>query len=321
LEEKMKRGKRFVIAGLALLMAAGTVFAAGGGQGSGKKTLAFVPPAMISPYYASVIKGAEEAAGRLGYTLLKLAPDSESNYAAQVQIIEDVITQKVDGIILCAINTDAIVSAVRKANQANIPVVMFNTQNELAGGVQVASYVRYDQREAGRKVADFVGQTFNGSAKVGIIEGLPSDHTTERMGGFIEQAKAKFPNVQVVTSQPGDWEREKGMNAAANMLTAHPEITVFFGLSDEMALGAYEAVSRANAAGRVAVCGFDGTPASVASVKASKMLSTISIGGEGTGTACVEALDKIIKKQPVDKFIVVDTEIVTKANADKFPSE
>ena len=303
-----------------LALSAGGIFAAGSGQ-AGKKTFAFCPPAMISPYYKSVIKGAQEAADRLGYNLITLAPDSESNYAAQVQIVEDQITKNVDGIILCAINTDAIVSAVRKANQANIPVVMFNTQNELTGGVQVACYVRYDQREAGRKVADFVGKTFNGTANVGILLGLPSDHTTERRGGFLEVAQAKYPNVKLVAEQPGDWEREKGMNAAANMLTAHPEITVFFGLSDEMALGAYQAVSRANVANKVAVCGFDGTPAAIASVRAGQLLSTVYIGSEGTGTSCVEALDKIVKKQPVSKFINVDTEIVTKANAGKYPAE
>ena len=316
----MKTLKRLIILAVLLSLVAGGLFARGG-QESGKKTLAFCPPAMISPYYQSVIKGAQEAADKLGYNLITLAPDSESNYAAQVQIVEDQITKKVDGIILCAINTDAIVSAVRKANQANIPVVMFNTQNELTGGAQVACYVRYDQREAGRKVADFVGQTFNGTANVAIILGLPSDHTTERRGGFLELAQSKYPNIKLVAEQPGDWEREKGMNAAANMLTANPEITVFFGLSDEMALGAYQAVARANATNRVAVCGFDGTPASVASVRAGQLLSTISIGGEGTGYSCVEALDKIIKKQPVDKFITVDTEMVTKANAMNFVAE
>jgi ribose transport system substrate-binding protein len=323
MEEKMKLGKRLLFAGLALLLAAGSVFANGGqqGSGSGKKTFALVPPAMISPYYASVIKGAREAIAELGYELKILAPESESNYQAQVQIVEDFITQKVDGIILCAINSDAIVTAVRKANDAKIPVVMFNTQNELTGGVQVASYVRYDQRDAGRKVADFVASQFNGTAKVGIIEGLPSDHTTERMGGFVEQAKAKYPNIQVVASQPGDWEREKGMNAAANMLQAHPEITVFFGLSDEMALGAYQAVAQANAADRVRICGFDGNPNAVTSVKNGQLLSTVSIGSVGTGRACIEVLDKIVKGQSVDKFIKVDTDIVTRVNAAEFPSE
>lgn len=287
---------------------------------AGGKTFALVPPAMISPYYASVIKGATAAADELGHTLTTLAPESESDYAAQVQIVEDMITQQVDGIILCAINSDAIISAVKKANDAGIPVVMFNTQNELAEG-EVACYVRYDQYEAGGKVCDFVAEQFDGTAKVGIIEGLPSDHTTERMGGFVDKAAEKYPNIEVVASQPGDWEREKGMNAATNMLQANPDITVFFGLSDEMALGAYQAVAQANATDKVAVCGFDGNPNAVASVQAGELLSTLSIGGPGTGDACVRALDKISKGESVEKIISVDTDVISSANAADFPAE
>lgn len=287
---------------------------------NGGKTFALIPPAMISPYYASVIKGAQAIADELGHKLVILAPESESDYASQVQIVEDMITQKVDGIILCAINGDAIISAVKKANEANIPVVMFNTQNELAEG-EVACYVRYDQYEAGGKVCDLVADKFGGTAKVGIIEGLPSDHTTERMGGFVDKAKEKYPDIQVVASQPGDWEREKGMNAAANMLQANPEITVFFGLSDEMALGAYQAVDQANATDKVAVCGFDGNPNAVASVLEGKLLSTLSIGGNGTGAACVRALDSIANGGSVEKVISVDTEVITVENAANYPAE
>ena len=314
----MKRSKWLIV--VLMVSAVGSVFAGPQSQrsGGGRKTLAFCPPAMISPYYQSVIKGAQEAANKLGYDLITLAPDSESNFAQQVQIVEDFVTRNVDGIILCAINTDAIVSAVRRANQANIPVVMFNIQNELAGGAQVASYVLYDQRDAGRKVGQFVVQSFS-NAKVGLVLGLPSEHTTERRAGFLEGIAGS--NVEVVAEQPGDWEREKGMNAATNMLTARSDISVFFGLSDEMALGAYQAVARANATSRVAVVGFDGTPAAISSVRAGQLLSTISIGGEGTGYACVEALDKVINRQPVQKFITVDTELVTRANASRFPAE
>lgn len=103
-----------------------------------KKTIAFLPPAMISPYYASCINGAKPQAEALGYELLVSAPDSESDYASQVQLVEDMIARGVDGIIICAINTDAIVTAVKKANEAGIPVVMFNVQDELADGRSTA---------------------------------------------------------------------------------------------------------------------------------------------------------------------------------------
>ena len=94
-----------------------------------KKTVALVPPAMISPYYKSVISGAQEACDNLGYELKTLAPESESDYASQVQIVEDMITQKVDGIILCAINSDAIVAAVKKANEINVTIRQYHVQS------------------------------------------------------------------------------------------------------------------------------------------------------------------------------------------------
>lgn len=283
-----------------------------------QKTIALVPPAMISPYYKSVISGAEEACEELGYELITLAPESESDYASQVQIVEDMITQGVDGLVLCAINSDAIVTAVKKANEAEIPVVMFNTQNELADGV-VDCYVRYDQYEAGGKVADFVAEQFGEELKVAIVEGLPSDHTTERMGGFVDKCEESYPGIQVVASQAGDWEREKGMNATTNMLQANPDIDVIFALCDEMGLGAVQAVKEAGSDAKV--CSFDGNPNAVASILAGDLTSTVSIGGPGTGEMCVEALDKIFNGEEVDLIVNVDTEVVWAENADQYPAE
>ncbi len=307
------KGKKVVLVLFILIAISGLVFANGAQEQ--KKRIALVPPAMISPYYASVISGAKEAIAPLGYDLVTLAPESESDYISQVQIVEDLITQDVDGLILCAINSDAIISAVKKANAANIPVVMFNTQNELADGV-VTSYVRYDQYEGGSKVCDFVAEYFNGKAKVAIIEGLPSDHTTERKGGFSDTAAAKYPGITIVASQPGDWEREKGMNAASNMLQANPEIDVFFALSDEMGLGAVRAIEEAGSKAKVA--SFDGNPNAVESIIAGKMLSTLSIGGVETGKKAIQAMDKILKGEKVDKIINVETVVVTKANAEQY---
>ncbi|MDD3338569.1 MAG: sugar ABC transporter substrate-binding protein [Lachnospiraceae bacterium] len=287
-------------------------------ESGGDKTIALVPPAMISPYYKSVISGAQEECDAKGYELKTLAPQSESDYASQVQIVEDMISQGVDGIILCAINADAIVSAVKKANEANIPVVMFNTQNQLIGG-EVACYVKYDQYAAGGQVADYVAEVFDEKAKVAIIEGLPSDHTTERMGGFVDRAKEKYPDIEVVASQAGDWEREKGMNAAANMLQANPDLDVLFALCDEMGLGAVQAVKEAGSDAKVV--SFDGNPNAVASIQSGGLLSTVSIGGPGTGTLAVDALDKLFKGETVEQFVNVDTEVINADNASNYPAE
>ena len=166
---------------------------------------------------------------------------------------------------------------------------------------------------------DFVAEQFGEDLKVAIVEGLPSDHTTERMGGFVDKAAEKYPNIKVVASQAGDWEREKGMNAAANMLQANKDIDVIFALCDEMGLGAVQAVKEAGSDAKVV--SFDGNPNAVASIQAGELVSTVSIGGPGTGVACVEALDTLFKGETVEKIVNVETEIVWKDNADQFPSE
>ena len=303
-----------------LFSMAGNAFARGQ-QADARKTIAFVPPAMISPYYQQIQRAAQETADRLGYNLITLAPDSESNFIMQIQIVEDLITRRVDGILLCAIDTTAIVSAVRRANEANIPVVMFNVPHELPGGVYVHSYVLYDQREAARMVGEHVGRTFgHNPVRVGIVLGLPSEHAIEREAGFREGI-APFPNVQVVASAPGNWEREAGMNAATAMMTARPDINVLFGQSDEMALGAVQAVINAGAQGRVTVVGFDGTPPAVASVRAGQLHSTVSIGGPETGVLIIETMDRILRGQSVPRWIDVATPFVTRENAHLFDAE
>jgi len=306
------------ILALILVLAMALAFGAACGDDTPDQlTFALIPPAMISPYYAQIIGAAQERADELDIELIVLAPQSESDYLAQMQIVDDVITQGVDGIILCAINTDAIVASVRNANEANIPVVMFNIPAELEGGVDVASYVIYNQYEAAKIVAGHVANVMGGEAIIGVVEGLPGLHTTERLAGFTDGVAA-HPGLSIVATQPGNWEREAGMNAATNMLQANPDINVFFGLSDEMTLGAHQAVQAAGATDRISVFGFDGTPPAIDSVIQGGIKSTISIGPIETGIQSVQVIYDLINGKTIPQFIEVETELITPENAQSF---
>jgi ribose transport system substrate-binding protein len=313
----MKFTGKAIVIGLAFMLMTNMVFAGGQGAKGGKKTIALLPPAMTSPFYASVIKGARQEAERLGYELRILAPEAESNYAAQVQIMEDMITQKVDGIMVCAINQEAISVGVKKANDAGIPVVFFNTNVDLKNAV-VYAMSGYDQYNGGGKLADWVNIKTGGNAKVAIIEGLPSDYTTLRMGGFVDKCKEKYPGITLVASQPGDWLREKGMNAAANMIQANPGISVIYGLSDEMALGAYQAKKQI---GRddIIVIGLDGNPNALESVKNGELDATLNCGPVDIGRNAVIYMDKALKKETIpQKFIEAETTVVDKSIVNQY---
>ncbi|MGI6696471.1 MAG: sugar ABC transporter substrate-binding protein [Christensenellales bacterium] len=279
--------------------------------------IGFLPPAMTSPFYAACIEGATPVATASGYELLIMAPPSEDDYATQMSMMEDMITRGVKGIAVCGINLDALIPGIKKANEAGIPVVMFNTITEL-DGVDVYAYSGYNQYNGGAKIADWVNEKTGGTAKVAIIEGLPSDYTTQRMGGFVDRAKEKYPNIEVVATQPGDWVREKGMNAAMDMLQAHPDINVIYGLSDEMALGAVQAAKQL---GRddIIIVGLDGNPNAFESVKAGELTATLDCGPVAIGAnailAIVEALDNVPREE---KVIEAETTVVDITLVDKF---
>ncbi|NLD51975.1 MAG: sugar ABC transporter substrate-binding protein [Clostridiales bacterium] len=279
--------------------------------------IGFLPPAMTSPFYASCIEGATPVATASGYELLVMAPPSEDDYATQMSMMEDMITRGVKGIAVCGINLDALIPGIKKANEAGIPVVMFNTITELEG-VEVYAYSGYNQYNGGGKIADWVNEKTGGTAKVAIIEGLPSDYTTQRMGGFVDRCKEAYPNIEVVATQPGDWVREKGMNAAMDMLQAHPDINVIYGLSDEMALGAVQAIKQL---GRddIIVVGLDGNPNAFESVKAGELTATLDCGPVAIGAnailAIVEALENVPREE---KVIEAETTVVDISLVDDF---
>lgn len=302
--------KRMLLAALLVAATLGSGFAS-----AGEKVIAYIPPGMISPFYAVSIKGAESVAAKYGYKLRVLSPERETDYAGQVRIVEDMITEGVDGICICAINADAVGAAIRKANDANIPVVVFNGLTELPN-CKVEAYVGYDQRNGGRKVGEFVNTMLNGKGNLAIIQGLPGYHTTEREGGIRDVIGEKFPNINIVAAQPGDWEREKGMNAAQNMLTANPSINAFVGLSDEMALGAVQA---RRAAGRddIVVVGIDGNPNALDSVKQGRLNGTLYVYPHKNGSLSIDAMHEIFQGKKIDKIWEIETVVANKDNIDE----
>ena len=282
--------------------------------------IGFLPPSMTSPFYASCIEGATPVAEALGYELVIMAPESEDDYATQTSMMEDFITQGVKGIAVCGINLDALIPAIKKANEAGIPVVMFNTITELEG-VDVYAYSGYNQYNGGAKIADWVNEQTGGEAKVAIIEGLPSDYTTQRMGGFVDRCAEAYPGIELVASQPGDWVREKGMNAAMDMIQAHPEISVIYGLSDEMALGAVQACKQLNREDIICV-GLDGNPNAFESVKAGELTATLDCGPVAIGANAIKAIaDAIDGVEREEKVIEAETTVVDATLVDDYIKE
>lgn len=320
--------KRTVLFILALVLVLGLVACKAGGsttaQTSASTTapvemgeIAFIPPAMESPFYAATIEGAKPAAEKLGYKLLVLSPEKPDDYAGQVKIIEDMVQKKVKGIAICAHDDKAIVTAVLKANEANIPIVIFNSLTDLPGG-KVYAYSGYDQASGAAKIAEWINRVKNGSANVAVLQGLPGFHATERTRGFVDKVK-EFPGIKIIGMQPADWAREKGMNVAQNMLQANPEINVFYGQNDESALGAAQACKQMGKTDILTV-GIDGNPNAMEAIKKGELSATLYVNPVGIGATAIQLLADAIsgKPAPANNKVAVDTVVVDGSTVDQY---
>jgi ribose transport system substrate-binding protein len=155
-----------------------------------KLRIGLTVPTLVNPFFVGMDRGVREECQKLGYELI--APNANNDMATQANQMEDLITKKVDLIIICPINAEAIVPVVKKANAAKIPVVALDRGS--AGG-EMASFIETNNVEMGQKGADFIAEQMKkryGSAKGNVVnlQGLRGTTAAEsREKGFTEQLK------------------------------------------------------------------------------------------------------------------------------------
>jgi ribose transport system substrate-binding protein len=103
------------------------------------------------------------------------------------------------------------------------------------------------------------------------------------------------PGIKIVAYQPGDWERKKSMNVATNLLQVK-DIDVFYGLSDEMALGASQAYKAAGITD-IIIIGIDGNPNTFVSIEKGDVTATLGVNPDTTGEEAIKAAEKRLREK------------------------
>lgn len=281
----------------------------------GQKTIAVIPKGVSHSFWLSIKAGADAAGKEFNAKIIWKGAASETDYAGQVSIVEDMITQKVDGICLAPSHGDSLVPIVERAYREGIPVTIIDS------GINWQNYVSYvstDNRKGGEVAAQRLGEKLGGKGKVavlGVKKGSVS--TDEREEGFIAEIKAKFPGIQIV--QPifyGEANAAKSLAVTEDVLNAHPDLTGLFASNESSTVGAVRAVRQRNFASKVLLEGFDHTADLGRNVREGAIDSLVlqdpfKMGYEGVKTL----IDKLAGK-PVEKRIDTGVQLLTKENMD-----
>src|SRR5712692_8087524 len=271
----------------------------------GKPTVAFVLKTLNHPFFVDMRRGAQEAADRLGVTLQVQAAEREIDVEKQMQIVENLIQTGVQALCITPSGSREIVSALVKARDPKAAA---------DAGVRTETFVGSDNYEGGRLAGEYLVKVTGGTARVGILEGIPGHETGDsRLRGFRDAVKATA-GVAIVASQPANWERDQGFNVFQNMLQAHPDIDSVFACSDLMALGAIEAIAAAGKTGTIRVIGFDALDDAKKAIAAGTMEASVAQFPSEMGRAAVESAVKVMHGERIPEDIKVKLDLVTKDN-------
>jgi ribose/xylose/arabinose/galactoside ABC-type transport system permease subunit/ABC-type sugar transport system substrate-binding protein len=303
-----------------LLVAAVAYRTRGGAAGI---TVAFVPKQIGSPFWVAMRRGAEDEARRLGVRLLTLAADRETDVERQHQIIENLIEQRVNAIVVAPAGAKEVVPAVKKANQAGIPILIVDSDihrpTAQAAGASTLTYIGSDNFEGGRIAGQTVARWLDGQGEVAVLEGIPGHESTDQRRRGFADALAAHPGMKIVASQTASAERDRGFNVSQNILQAHPNLRAIFGTNDEMALGALEAVAAAGRSQNVRVVGFDAAPDALANIASGRMGGSVAQFPGEMGRMGVLAAVKLVR-EGVKPPAVLHTklELIDRSNVDVF---
>ena len=278
-----------------------------------EKWVVFSVKNIVNPFWKACWTGAQRAASEYeGIKLTYTSPQKSDNIDEQTRMMEDIILKRPDAIVFVPVDYTAMVPTVEKMNNAGIPV--FNYCNEMAGG-KYEIYVGSDDQKLAYELATYVFKQIGGKGNVIVEDGVPGAITAQnRHKGFMKAIKENS-GITLLTAQPADYNRLKGMQVMENLLQRFPKIDVVLAANDEQALGCVEAIDAAGRLNEIKVTGVDANYDAAQSIMAGRQYASADYAGLVQGYLATKAAIEYLNGNKIPKRIILPVAIVTKENA------
>lgn len=244
---------------------------------------------------------AHQKAHANSYDLIATGIKDEIDTAGQIRLVEQMLAQRVNVLVIAPADSKALVPVLQTAVSRGVLVINIDNRLDKAALAEKrinVPFVGPDNREGAKLAGDYLVRQLKAGDKVGIIEGVTTTvNAQQRTLGFRDAMTAG--GLQVVATQSGEWELQKGNVVATAMLREHPDLTALLCGNDTMALGAVSAVKSTGKAGKVKVVGYDNIPAVKPLLADGRMLATVDQFASEQAVAGIElALRALANKTP-----------------------
>ena len=301
------------------------------GPPAGAATLRFAlsSAGLSYPFAAAIARGFQRAAARAGVEAIVL--DAQNRVQKQANDLQDLIAERVNGIVLMPLDSVIAQSWVNGAARAGIPVVAVgsevgdpHTRPLRDVYPKLVALVTQDETAAGREAGRLAATLLPPGriARIAIIEGVPGfPEVLQREQGFEQGLAAAHARYRIVATQPGNWRTEDADIACQNILEAHPNVDLFFNEADDMAVGCARAVRAAGSSAKL--IGIGGSRLAMLSLEAGRIDGTVCYKPLELGRLAFDALyGEVTGRRPLHAaFITYRTPGITRANVRQCPGQ
>lgn len=332
----MRKGRKWLqmalCAGLAVSAVVGTGFAAAAEEEP--LTIGYTVQSMENAYFVSIVEGMEAAAKEQNINLI--VADAAADASKHVSQIEDFISQQVDAIIISPVDQQAPADAVKKAQEAGIPVISLDQKVEGSdaffgiseeeygrmGGVIAGNWL--NEKEADGTIADIVND--EGQIEVVVVRYDPISSVILRADGLkmgLEETYTGDKEIVYVLEQNAA-AADEGFNVAETALITNPEVSVFICINDSSALGVYESclMHKEHTPENTCIVGLDALPEALKLVSQDTMYKgTVDIQPAAKGAEVFDIVRDVLANGPIEEQIVYDMASVTMENIGDYDIE
>jgi ABC-type sugar transport system substrate-binding protein len=240
----------------------------------------------------------------------KSGTDDEGEIAA----IESMISQGVKGIAITPTSPN-LQTELQKAVDAGIKVILID--NDIPAWTGKSAVVATDNLAGGKLAGTWLAGKLKAGATIAILQGVLGNPSLDaRVSGMLDTLGSA---ATVVAKAPTDCDQTKGLNAAQDILTAHPDVQAIYGACGPPILGALQAIKNANiAAGKITVVGFDAAPGEIDAIIAGDEAGSVAQFPSKMGSLGLQTLLDAVNGKTVSANVDTGTEMVTKDNAASF---
>ncbi|MBZ9686035.1 ABC transporter substrate-binding protein [Clostridium estertheticum] len=265
-------------------------------------------------FWQAVKQGAEKAAKQYNVEITFEGPETETMVDKQVEMLQVALGKKPSAICLAALDSKALIPLLEKAKEQNIPVIGFDSGVESTIPVTTCAT---DNKAASAVAADKMAELIGGKGEIAmVVHSQTSSTGVDRRDGFVNQIKAKYPDIKIVDIQYGDGDQLKSTDLAKTIFQAHPNLKGFFGTNEGSAVGVLNAVKELKKENKVVIVGYDSGKPQMDGIKSGVQAGAITQDPIGIGFKAVEAAVKAIKGEKLEKTIDTGFHWYDKKNID-----